>query len=246
MKNYNYLITTVVLVFILSLTLCAKKETKEDFVSLFDGKTLNSWKIPEGDNGHWRVVDGVIDYDGKSESPGDKSLWTEKEYKDFILKVDWRLTKQPVEEEVPIVLPDGNYILKTDETKTTLDSREAKTVKVMDAGDSGIYLRGSSKSQLNIWSWPIGSGEVYGYRTDKDMPPEVRKGVTPTKNADKPAGEWNTFIVTMKGELLTVVLNGETIIENAQLPGIPPIGPIALQHHTDPVQFQNIYIKELE
>ena len=30
----------------------------------------------------------------------------------------------------------------------------------------------------SIWMWPIGSGEVYGYRMDKKMPPEVRAGVT--------------------------------------------------------------------
>src|SRR4030042_286200 len=99
MKIHNYLITTVVIVFILSLTLCAKKEKEESFVSLFDGKMLNSWKIPEGDNGHWKIIDGVIDYDGKSEAPGDKNLWSEKEYKDFVLKVDWRLTKHPGEEQ---------------------------------------------------------------------------------------------------------------------------------------------------
>jgi len=235
MKYYKLIKTAVILLFVFSFILCAKEE---DFVSLFDGKTLNSWKIPEGDNGHWRVVDGVIDYDGKSEAPGDKTLWTEKEYVDFILKIDWRLIKEPVEEDVPWILPDGNYELNPDGTR--------KTVKVMDAGDSGIYLRGSSKCQLNIWSWPIGSGEVYSYRNDKNTPPEIKKGVTPIMNADNPPGEWNTFIATMKGDRLTVVLNGKTVIENAQLPEAPPTGPIGLQHHTDPVQFRNIFIKEIK
>jgi len=41
------------------------------------------------------------------------------------------------------------------------------------------------------------------------------------------------------------VLNGKTVIENAQLPGAPARGPIDLQHHGDPIQFANIYIKEL-
>jgi hypothetical protein len=118
--------------------------------------------------------------------------------------------------------------------------------EVPDAGDSGIYLRGNSKSQVNMWSWPIGSGEVYGYREDRSVAPEVRAGVTPRVKADKPLGEWNRFIITMKGDRLTVVLNGQTIIENAQLPGVPARGPIALQHHGDPIQFANIYIKELK
>jgi hypothetical protein len=50
----------------------------------------------------------------------------------------------------------------------------------------------------------------------------------------------------MRGDRLTVDLNGVTVIENAQLPGVPARGPIALQHHGDPIEFANIFIKELE
>jgi hypothetical protein len=49
-------------------------------------------------------------------------------------------------------------------------------LKLRVAGDAGIYLRGSSKSQVNIRCWPVGSGEVYGYRTDPSQPPEIRAG----------------------------------------------------------------------
>jgi hypothetical protein len=114
------------------------------------------------------------------------------------------------------------------------------------AGDSGIYLRGSSKSQVNIWNDPLGSGEVYGYRTDGKQPEEVRKGCTPRKRADKPIGEWNSFVITMKGDRLTVVLNGDEVISSAQLPGVAAKGPIALQHHGSPIEFRNIAIKELK
>ena len=41
-----------------------------NFVSLFNGKDLAGWKIPAGDNGHWKVADGVIDYDAASEATG--------------------------------------------------------------------------------------------------------------------------------------------------------------------------------
>jgi hypothetical protein len=129
----------------------------------------------------------------------------------------------------------------------------------IDDADSGIYLRGSPRSQVNIWMWPVGSGEVYGYRTDRKMPAEVRAAVTPKKHADKPRGEWNTFEITMKGDRLWVKLNGEEVITNAQLPGVPREGRIALQHHggwdartgrwTGPpslVQFRNIFIRELK
>ena len=218
------------------------------FVSLFNGKDLSGWKIPAGDNGHWKVVDGVIDYDAASEAKDDKSLWSEKSYGDFILRVDWRIKETPyVNPNVPIIRHDGTH-------KKDAAGREIR-IPVPDS-DSGIYLRGEGKSQVNIWAWPIGSGEVYGYRMDEKMPAAVRAGVTPSKNADNNIGEWNTFEITMRGSRLTVVLNGQTVITNAELPGIPARGAIALQHHgskkgdvwTSPpslVQFRNISIAEL-
>ena len=82
----------------------------EGFVSLFNGKDLRGWKVPAGDNGHWKVVDGVIDYDAQSEAAGDKSLWSDREYGDFILQVDWRLKEAPfLNKNVPYILPDGTH-----------------------------------------------------------------------------------------------------------------------------------------
>ncbi|MDH3648469.1 MAG: DUF1080 domain-containing protein, partial [Saprospiraceae bacterium] len=117
-------------------------------------------------------------------------------------------------------------------------------------------LRGQMKSQVNIWCWPTGSGEVYGYRMDKNMPANVRAGVTPMLQADHNIGEWNSYKITVIGEHLTVQLNGKTVIKNAWLPDLPAEGPIGLQHHgakregewvSPPalVQFKNIYIEEL-
>ena len=204
----------------------------EGFTAIFNGKDLSGWKATDEAKKHWIVRDGVIDYDGQNED-----LWYDREFGDFILKVDWRFPRKPVDSEHVSILPDGT------------DERDAGGNYVMipgpEAGDSGIYLRGSSKSQVNLWCWPVGSGEVFGYRTDETMPPDIVKGVTPKKKADKPLGEWNSFTITMKGDRLTVVLNGEEVLSDARLPGVDPKGPIALQNHGDPVQFKNIYVKEL-
>ena len=238
----------------LALTALAPLATAADpppgFTSIFNGKDFTGWTVPAGDGGHWKVLDGVIDYDAQSQAPGDdKNLWSVGEYGDFVLEVEWRLKETPfVNPNVPIIRFDGTH-------KKGPDGKEIK-LAVPDS-DSGVFLRGSSKSQVNIWCWPTGSGEVYGYRMDEKMPTAVRAGVTPRANADKDIGEWNAFEITMKGDRLTVVLNGITVIENAQLPGVPARGRIALQHHgqkkdgvwTGPpslVQFRNISIKELK
>ena len=222
--------------------------SKDGFTPLFNGKDLTGWKIPEGDNGHWKVVEGIIDYDAESEAKGEKSLYTEKSFGDYVLRLDWRIKSTPyTNPNVYIIKPDGLH-------KKDADGKEIR-IPVPDS-DSGVYMRGMSKAQVNIWAWPIGSGEVYGYRMDGKMPPEVRAAVTPKRNADRDIGQWNTFEITMRGDRLTVVLNGIEVISNAQLPGVPARGPIALQHHggkrdgvwnSPPslVQFRNISIKEM-
>ena len=228
-------------------SLAQNTQVPAGFESLFDGKNFTNWKVPEGDNGHWKIINGVIDYDAESEAE-DKDLWSEKQYGDFILYVDWRIKEVPWKNpNVPLILPSGLH---------KLDEKGNEITMVVPDSDSGILLRGEGKCQANIWGWPIGSGEVYGYRMDDQMPPEVRRGVTPKVNADKNIGEWNTFKITMKGNRMTVELNGTVVIENALLPGLPERGPIGLQHHGSKrngewvsppslVQFRNIYIKEI-
>ena len=56
---------------LLSLATASLPAADAGFVSLFNGKDLTHWKVPAGDNGHWKVLDGVIDYDARSEAPGD-------------------------------------------------------------------------------------------------------------------------------------------------------------------------------
>ncbi|NIP23518.1 MAG: DUF1080 domain-containing protein [Phycisphaerae bacterium] len=205
------------------------------FRSLYNGLDLRGWKQAKGHQGHWKAKNWILDYDGKSQAQ-DKNLWTQDEFENFTLIVDWKFPKEQGFEKVPVVLTDGS--------QATDSNGKGLTASVPAAGDSGIYLRGSSKSQVNIWNWPVGSGEIWGYRTDKNMPPEVRKAATPKLNADNPIGRWNRFEITVIDDYVTIVLNGKEIISRARLPGMPERGSIALQHHGDPVQFANIYIKE--
>jgi hypothetical protein len=218
----------------------AKKEetalVAEPWTLLYNGLNFRGWKWDLDHTTHWKANDYKITYDGKSDAK-DKNLWTANDYQDFVLMVDWRLPAKPKKMPRPVILPSG------DEAK---EGDKVKEQEVEDSGDSGIYLRGSHKAQVNIWCWPIGSGEVWGYRTDKTQPAEVRAACTPKVRADKPPGQWNRFLITLKGETLNVNLNGKDVIVDAKLPGIPKMGPIGLQHHGDPVEFSSLFIRELK
>jgi hypothetical protein len=65
----------------------AAEPVEAGFTSLFDGKTLNGWKLV---NGHG---DGYVVEEGKIVCPktGGGNLFTENEYSDFILRLEWRL-----------------------------------------------------------------------------------------------------------------------------------------------------------
>lgn len=203
----------------------------EGFRSIFDG-SLRGWKELPGFAGHWKAQDWKLAYDGRGET-----LWSVKRYGDFEMIADWRWSGTSTKAKVPVVRKDGTTPVGTD--------GKQETVEIDEFGDSGIYLRGNDKSQVNIWCWPIGSGEVYGYRTDPSQPPEVRAGVTPTEKADAEPGKWNRMKIRIQGERLWVELNGKSVVSNARLPGVPVDGPIALQHHGAPIEFANLYIREL-
>jgi hypothetical protein len=113
--------------------------------------------------------------------------------------------------------------------------------KIGPKGDSGIYLRGNP--QVQIWDNPEGSGGLYNNQKNPRKPLKV---------ADKPVGQWNRFHIIMKGDKVTVLLNGEKVVDDTPLENywergkpLPEKGPVELQHHGNPLYFKNIYIREL-
>jgi hypothetical protein len=219
---------------------------------LFNGKDLTGWKVP-AENNCWSVVDGTIDCEIPTPAPPpdktEKNLWTEESFGDFELHVEWRIKRYTGLFPMPILLPDATF--KKDEEGNVIRVRRPNS-------DSGIILRGAS--QANIWCWPVGSGELENVRSNQLLSQPERAAGVPRVRADKPVGEWNAFDITLKGDRITVVLNGQTVIDNARLTGrkstsLPERGPIGFQYHvgrseeygaSSLVQFRNIFIKPLD
>ena len=141
------------------------------------------------------------------------------------------------------VVDDG--IIRYDGKAGTLQTKESFKDYVLRVdfrlprkADSGVFVRDSM--QLNIWTWDMGSGEMWEHRRGAATGPYV-----PTSREDRAVGDWNTFLVTVKDDRVTVVLNGKEVISGAELKAKSKAGPIGLQRHGDPIEYKSIYIKPL-
>jgi hypothetical protein len=106
--------------------------------------------------------------------------------------------------------------------------------------NSGIYLRGRYEVQIE---------DNFGKEPDSHFIGGVYGFLTPRVNACKPADTWQTLDVTLVGRVLTIVLNGEPIIERQAIPGITggaldsdedQPGPILLQGDHGRVEFKEL------
>jgi hypothetical protein len=115
--------------------------------------------------------------------------------------------------------------------------------RVPKEGNSGIYLRGIYEVQIY---------DSYGKPLDPHNMGAVYSRITPTANAEKPAGEWQTVDVTYVQRHATVVLNGVKIIDNqpvlgptggALWPEVDRPGPIYLQGDHTGIEYRNLYLR---
>ncbi|HSF16048.1 MAG TPA: DUF1080 domain-containing protein [Vicinamibacteria bacterium] len=115
-------------------------------------------------------------------------------------------------------------------------------VQVPAGSNSGIYLRGRYEVQVQ---------DDHGKEPHARHMGGIYGQITPTANAALPAGEWQAFDITLLGRWVTVVLNGETVIDNQEIPGITggaldskesEPGPIFLQGDHGRVLYRNIVL----
>ena len=205
----------------------------EGFTALFNGKDLTGWQ-------------GLVELPKRDKDPEKYAAQIKAANEKYL--PHWKV-------ENGVLHYDG----KGQSLQTVKDYGDFELMvdwKIGAGGDSGIYVRGTP--QIQIWDPSkhngIGSGGLYN-----NIAPNP---TNPIKNADKPIGEWNSFRIVMKGDKVSVWLNGELVVDNTPLdnywgrpknpkdpatpnPALPAKGPIELQHHGDHLEFKNIYIKEL-
>jgi len=108
--------------------------------------------------------------------------------------------------------------------------------------NSGVYLRGRYEVQIE---------DDYGREPDSHRFSGVYGFITPSEIAARPAGQWQTYDITLVGRMLTVVANGKRVICDQEIPGITggaidsnegAPGPLYLQGDHGPVEYRNIIL----
>jgi hypothetical protein len=141
--------------------------------------------------------------------------------------------------ELAVVDPKDNSDLMTE--RSFLDLKLHLEFNVDHKSNSGVYLRGRYEVQIldnpdrKMALDSHGCGAVYSR-------------IAPKADAAKPAGEWQTLDVTFVGRQVTVVLNGQTIVQDvvegitggAISPWEDEPGPLMLQGDHGKVRFRNV------
>jgi hypothetical protein len=195
----------------------------EGFVALFNGKDLEGWK-------------GLVDDPKKRAAMSPEQLKEKQAKADEVMRAHWK-----VEDGVLVFDGKGQSLCTA---KDYGDFEMMVDFKILPKGDSGIYLRGTP--QVQIWDPAlnnIGSGGLFNNQKNPSKPLVM---------ADNKVGEWNTFLIKMVGDKVTIHLNGKLVVDNTVLENywerdkpLYATGQIELQNHGNTLWFKNVYIKEI-
>ncbi len=125
---------------------------------------------------------------------------------------------------------NSGVFLRVPDVKTKVSpSQLGMEIQILD--DTGKEYKG----KLKDWQY---SGSLYGF-------------VPPSKSAYQGPDVWNRYEITCKGDRVTVVFNGETVVDAdvrkfPELDRRPRRGFIGLQNHSTGVEFRDIRIKVLD
>ncbi len=202
-------------------TVCASLATADDeaeFTSLFDGKTLKGW---EGNLKMFRVEDGTVVAGTMQERiPNNEFLCTEREYSDFELRLQTKLTGKGANAGIQI------------RSKRIPNHHEV----IGYQADMGVMGDGRL-----IWGNLYDESRRRRFLTEGDQD-ELKKAI-------KPDG-WNDFVIRCQGRHITIAVNGLVVTDYEEKDdGIAESGIIGLQIHSGPpseASYRNIRIRELK
>ncbi len=208
----------------------------EEWVSLFDGQTLNGWsKYGGGEVGKaWKVENGEFYLDAANKAnwaEGDAGdIVTNEEYENFHFKAEWKISANGNSGIIFLVHESPEY------------SRTYQTGLEMQVLDNDGHPDGKIVSHR--------AGDLY------DL-------IVSSQETAKPVGEWNQAEVIVNQGKLDLILNGVTVVSTTlwtpewdalvadskfkDMPGFGKYkkGKIALQDHGDVVHYRNVMIKKL-
>jgi hypothetical protein len=164
-------------------------------------------------------------------------LINEKQKNGFTV-TDGVLSNNPVQTEGAPHVSYGN--IRTEQE--FMDFNLKIEVNIPAGSNSGIYLRGLYEIQVL---------DSYKKELDSHNMGAVYSRIKPIVNAEKPAGTWQTFDITLCERHITVILNGIKIIDNQPVYGptggaiisdVNAPGPIYLQGDHGTVVYRNIVL----
>jgi hypothetical protein len=134
----------------------------------------------------------------------------------------------------------GDFVLELEFKTADAHANSGIFVRVPEMPTSDEYIYHSFEIQIDEASEGIHAmGAVYDAEA-------------PRTKASRYPGEWNHYRITFQGNRITVVLNGEQVVDwqaepRGKIRDFAPRGYIGLQNHDDQsaVQFRNIFVKAL-
>lgn len=143
----------------------------------------------------------------------------------------------------------SNGVLKSEKSGANLvtdakysDFKLHVEFRIPKGSNSGVYLRGRYEMQVT---------DGKGLEPAVDQLGAVYGFISPSEMMAKEPGEWQTFDLTLAGRMLTLAVNGKTVITNQEIPGITggamdsnegEPGPLLIQGDHGPVEYRNIVI----
>jgi len=196
----------------------------EGFTALFNGKDFTGWRLDDRDKQLWSIEDGVL----KGNGQGHSDLFTEKEFRDFVLMLDYRM-QEPSD--------SGIYFRRLRPDMGLFGQREQFNLNAGGGGWMG--------NLLSFHFLPE------GMQLKEQERPQLRR-INPE------IGVWHTIKLTVIGKNVTAEYDGEVVLDRFVYPegllSMKP-GPIGVQKHpiekkdgktnNMPVEFRNIFIKEI-